>query len=70
MTDIDANKLTIAEIAEGEYRFVGSTPIAGWYRLGHETIYCTKFSMHKKPSFIHRFFMRVMLGWYWEDNLK
>ncbi len=60
----------IAEIAEGEYKFVSPPPIAGWYRLGSETKYCTKYPMNKKPSFIHRFFMRVMLGWYWEDNLK
>lgn len=43
-------------------------PIAGCYRLGKDTINCIKFLMTYKPNRIHRFFMRILLGWYWEDN--
>lgn len=43
-------------------------PIAGCYRFGKETINCTKFSIVHKPKRIHRFFMRVVFGLYWEDN--
>jgi hypothetical protein len=47
--------------------YVPPTPI-GCYRLGKHTMNCTKFPMYYKPKRIHRFFMRVLLGWYWEDN--
>lgn len=42
--------------------------IDGYYRFGKETINCTKFSIAHKPKRIHRFFMRVVFGLYWEDN--
>ncbi len=48
--------------------YIPPLPIAGWYRVGNETTYVTKFPIYKKPNFIHRFFMRVMLGWYWEEK--
>jgi hypothetical protein len=44
--------------------------VAGSYRVGKSQILCTKFSIHKKPNFIHRFFMRAILGIYWEDSLN
>lgn len=49
--------------------FIAYTPptIAGWYRLGEDKIQCIKFSVTKKPNIIHRYFMRILLGWYWED---
>ena len=43
-------------------------PVVGCYRVGKPIIHCTKFFMYHKPKRIHRFFMRVLLGWYWEDN--
>jgi len=44
--------------------------IVGHYRFGKRKVFCTKFSMYVKPNFIHRFFMRVFLGIYWEDELN
>lgn len=56
---------------EGDPQFMGYTlhPIPdGCYRFGKSTAYCTKFSVYKKPHFIHRFFMKIIFGVYWEDN--
>ena len=39
----------------------------GWYRLGKSKSNATKFGVCYKPSFIHRFFMRICLGFYWEN---
>ena len=49
--------------------YIPPTPI-GYYRLGKHTINCTKFPMFHKPNRIHKYFMRVLLGWYWEDYIE
>jgi hypothetical protein len=37
---------------------------AGWYELG-EKRYNYRIAMLRKPNFIHRFFMRICLGFKW-----
>lgn len=49
--------------------YIPPTPI-GYYRLGKHTINCTKFPMFHKPNRIHKYFMRVLLGWYWENYIE
>ena len=51
-----------------EFRVYKPIHMDGYYRFGKETINCTKFSIAHKPKRIHRFFMRVVFGLYWEDN--
>lgn len=38
---------------------------AGMYRLGGSLGLCI--SLINKPIFIHRFFMKLLLGWEWID---
>ncbi len=51
-----------------EFSVYKPEPVVGYYRLGKPTKHYIKYSMYYKPKRIHRFFMRVLLGWYWEDN--
>lgn len=37
--------------------------VVGWYCVDR-----IRFAMSKKPNFIHRFFVRIFLGWKWEDE--
>lgn len=53
-----------------EFEVYKPKPVVGCYRVGKPIIHCTKFFMYHKPKRVHRFFMRVFLGWYWEDNLN
>jgi hypothetical protein len=39
----------------------------GGYRLGKELIGSIQFNLTYKPKRIHRFFMKICLGWYWFD---
>ncbi len=43
-----------------ESRFVG------YYSIGDDALTIT---LLKKPWFVHRFFMRLCLGWVWHDGL-
>lgn len=58
----------VEELNETEFKVYELVHMDGCYRFGKETINCTKFSIAHKPKRIHRFFMRVILGLYWEDN--
>ena len=58
----------LEELNETEFKIYEPVHMDGCYRFGKETINCTKFSIVHKPKRIHRFFMRVILGLYWEDN--
>ncbi len=42
----------------------------GGYRLGKEFEYSIQFNLTYKPNWLHRFFMRTCLGWYWFDENK
>lgn len=55
-------------ISETEFKVYEPVHMDGYYRFGKETVNCTKFSIAHKPKRIHRFFMRVVFGLYWEDN--
>lgn len=59
---------TVEELNETEFKVYEPVHMDGCYRFGKETINCTKFSIANKPKRIHRFFMRLILGLYWEDN--
>jgi len=43
--------------------------IVGWYRLGKSKTRTIKIGLNYKPNFIHRFFMKVCLGVYWENQV-
>lgn len=58
----------IEKQVEAEFKVYEPIHMDGCYRFGKETINCTKFSIAHKPKLIHRFFMRVVFGLYWEDN--
>jgi len=40
----------------------------GGYRIGKELIGSIQFNLTYKPNLIHRFFMKICLGWYWFDQ--
>jgi len=42
----------------------------GGYRIGKEFVGSCQFNLTYKPKRIHRFFMRICLGWYWFDAKK
>jgi hypothetical protein len=42
---------------------------AGYWALYAGGSQMLKFSIYKKPSFIHRWFTAKLLGWTWEDEL-
>ena len=40
----------------------------GGYRIGKEFEWSHQFNLAYKPKRIHRFLMRICLGWYWFDK--
>lgn len=40
----------------------------GGYRIGNEFGWSCQFNLAYKPKRIHRFLMRICLGWYWFDK--
>lgn len=40
----------------------------GGYRLGKDLTGSIQLNLRYKPNFIHRFFMKICLGWYWFDQ--
>jgi hypothetical protein len=50
------------------FGFVAPPKTVGGYRLGKELTVSIQFNLTYKPNPIHRFFMRICLGWYWFDN--
>jgi hypothetical protein len=55
---------------DDEIQFKAYTPptYVGGYRIGKELIGSIQFNLTYKPNFIHRFFMKICLGWYWFDQ--
>jgi len=39
----------------------------GGYRIGKSTTAYMQFNLTYKPKWLHRQFMRILLGWYWFD---
>jgi hypothetical protein len=49
---------------------IKETPkVVGWYRFGKSKTMTTKIGIYYKPNFIHRFFMKICLGLYWENEI-
>ena len=61
-SDITMNKEDIV------YTFYTPPKVVGGYRLGKELNGSIQINLCYKPNFIHRFFMKVCLGWYWFDQ--
>ena len=66
--DPSIEKQVESELSGTQFIVYKPVHMDGCYRFGKETINCTKFSIVHKPKRIHRFFMRVIFGLYWEDN--
>lgn len=52
-----------------EFLIAENPKIVGWYRLGKSKTMTIKIGINYKPNFIHRFFMKVCLGLYWENEI-
>jgi hypothetical protein len=50
------------------FDFVAPPKVVGGYRIGKELTESIQFNLTHKPSRIHRFFMKICLGWYWFDQ--
>jgi hypothetical protein len=50
------------------FDFVAPPKVVGGYRLGKELTGSVQFNLTYKPNRIHRFFMKICLGWYWFDQ--
>lgn len=48
--------------------FFPSQRFVGGYTLGASR-YGTVFVLERRPSWLHRFLMRHLLGWFWKDTL-
>lgn len=48
--------------------FDSNPKVVGWYRFGKSKTMVTKIGIYYKPNFIHRFFMKICLGLYWEND--
>lgn len=51
-------------------QYVKPPVYAGAYRIGKEDTNNLYISLNYKPNRIHRFFSRVLIGWYWVENIK
>ena len=49
------------------FRFYEPPPLVGCYRMGGPTGY-TQFYLTKKPCWLHRMGVRLVLGWKWVDK--
>ena len=52
-------------MTEYVFRLNAPTPVGG-YRMGGASGY-TQFNLTKKPCWLHRFGVRLVLGWEWVD---
>ena len=69
--EMDPKEIEGSEIVINEpSMFKTYTPptYVGGYRIGKELIGSIQFNLTYKPKRIHRFFMRICLGWYWFDQ--
>jgi len=60
--------LPIDDAAQHTFYFYEPPKSVGGYRIGKELNGSIQFNLTYKPNFIHRFFMKICLGWYWFDN--
>jgi hypothetical protein len=52
-----------------EYKFHSQPPSVGyWLMPGSAPAHEVRFMMTKKPNWVHRTFMRLLLGWEWKDE--
>jgi hypothetical protein len=51
-----------------EYKFHLSPPSVGYWLMPGSAAYEVRFMMPKKPNWVHRTFMRLLLGWEWRDE--
>lgn len=47
---------------------ITSPNYVGGYRLGKQKLYSVLINLTYKPNWFHRQFMRIFLGWYWENK--
>jgi hypothetical protein len=50
------------------YTLIPEPDPVGGYRIGKIPTGYIQFNLTHKPKWIHRQFMRILLGWYWYDN--
>ena len=53
-------------MTEHIFKLHAPPPRVGCYRIG-EAPYCTQFNLTKKPCWLHRMGVRLVLGWEWVD---
>jgi hypothetical protein len=51
-----------------QHTFYEPPKSVGGYRIGKELNGSIQFNLTYKPNRIHRFFMKICLGWYWFDQ--
>ena len=69
--EMDPQEIEGSEIVINEpsmFKFYTPPKVVGGYRLGKDLTGSIQFNLTYKPNPIHRFFMRICLGWYWFDN--
>jgi hypothetical protein len=54
-------------LIDNEIQFKAPPKSVGGYRIGKELNGSIQFNLTYKPNRIHRFFMKICLGWYWFD---
>ena len=50
-----------------EYTFMAPPPPVGGYRMGPASGGFVQFNLTKKPCWLHRLGVRLVLGWEWVD---
>ena len=66
MNQID-NLIAASTDESCRYTIAAAPKYAGDYRMGGGTFY-TQFSLCKKPCWLHRKMVKLLLGWEWVDN--
>jgi hypothetical protein len=64
----DLKEIGGSEIDPSMFKVYTPPKTVGGYRLGNELTGSIQFNLTYKPNFIHRFFMKICLGWYWFDQ--
>jgi hypothetical protein len=64
----DLKEIGGSEIDPSMFKTYTPPTYVGGYRIGKELTGSIQFNLTYKPNFIHRFFMKICLGWYWFDQ--
>ena len=56
------------ELTKEEWFFEEVFPIVGYYELGG--VSGIRFALSKRPNWLHRLGVRIVLGWIWKDELN